>query len=173
MPISSVQIHDGPRVQVTGRHTGRLRFIFDSGAVVLRKINAADAAEWTALQTSLIPVVESEKAIADAVSSVSDDVDIEAAESGEATKEQTAVAYLRRAYSVKEPYKAFKLFDRFNAYRLSKNWPVSQVAARLADAGLTASEWDDMLAAYQYLNTPERIAAMEAVAVIQEAWDNR
>ena len=77
-----------------------------------------------------------------------------------------ALAYLRKAYSLTDPYQAYLKFDRFNNYRLSQGWSITQVVSGLTEVGLDQDEWSLMLSRYQYLSEPGRITAMIAYQAV-------
>lgn len=101
------------------------------------------------------------------------DADTDIAANKEATAQEKAVAYLRRAWQEEDAYKAYRLLDRFDIYRQAQGWPLNQVQSNLAAAGLTVDEWDSIKTAYQYLSGGTRPADMAAHAVIQENWEAR
>lgn len=101
------------------------------------------------------------------------DADTDIAANKEATQQDKAVAYLRRAWQEQDAYQAYRLLDRFNTYRQAQGWTLNQVQANLASAGLTVAEWDSIKTAYQYLSAGTRPAEMAAAAVIQDTWEAR
>ena len=107
----------------------------------------------------------------DANNNISPDVAV-AAET-EATIQDRAVAYLRKAWREENAYDGYLLFDRFNDYRQSQGWTLDQVQANLASAGLTDEEWTSMRSAYEYLNGGKRPNTMSSYQTIQANWENR
>ena len=101
------------------------------------------------------------------------DADTDIAANKEATQQEKAVAYLRRAWQEDDAYQAYRILDRFNTYRNAQGWTLDQVQANLAAAGLTVTEWDSIKTAYQYLSGGTRPADMAAHAVIQANWEAR
>lgn len=91
-----------------------------------------------------------------------------------ATIEHVALAYLKKAYSLQDPYEAYLKFNKFNNYRVSKGWSTSQVVAGLASVGLTQEEWDLMLARYTYLSFAQRVTAMQDYQTVKagDIWSN-
>lgn len=173
MPITDTNVIDGPNVQNNGEYRGRLQFIFDDGRTVERNVRAADGNAWANLIVDLPAEVEQWMRQQDAGAAAEGDTEIVDAEPGQATREEIAVAYLRKAYSLESPYEAFLKFDRFNNYRLQRGWNINQVVTGLASAGMTQEEWDVLQSSYQYLSNPARVTAMEAYQPIVANWEAR
>lgn len=91
----------------------------------------------------------------------SSEVDEEIVEKTFAVTEEVALAFLRKAYSMDDPYQSFRRFDRFNNYRLLKGWTMEQVVDGLTSVGLTQEEWDLMKIRYAYLGDSGRVTIME------------
>ena len=168
MPITDTNVIDGPNVQPNGEHRGTLEFIFDDGRVFTRNVRAEDAQAWANLAVDLPAQIESLVQADDAEEAV--EADEEVAPYKQASREQLALAYLRRAHQNEDPYRAYLQFSRFNDWRLAQGYNLNQVADALADVGLTQDEWDLMLAAYQYLSNAARVTAMEAYQSIKNGW---
>lgn len=160
MPITSSEVVDGPNIQADGQRKGVIDFTFDDGRVVRRVIRAADAAAWASLLIDLEDIVEEKLQVDDAEEASEADNEITAVK--QANIKQVALAYLRKAYSIGNPYLAYLKFSRFNDYRLAQGWSLTQVVAGLAEVGLEQEEWNEMLARYQYLSQTARVTAMEA-----------
>lgn len=174
MPIVSQDVVDGPNIQADGeRREGVIEFVFASGRVVRRSVNAPDALSWANLLIDLPAIVESAEAENDAETASDSDEEINDADLGEASRELLALAYLRKAYALDSPYDAYLKFDKFNNYRVSKGWSLTQVVAGLSSVGLTQEEWDKILPAYQYLSNAARVTAMAAYQPIAQTWDER
>ena len=172
MPIVNQDVRDGDPVEEAGGiFAGIVIFTFSDGREVQKRVVAKSLQEWSNKIIDLPDIVEAEVARADAESDLSDDEEIAA--KGEATREQRALAYLRKAYSLDDPYKAFLLFDRFNEFRVQRGWSLDQVESQLAGVGLGAEEWAAMRAAYTYLAGGGRPAVMLATQTINENWASR
>ena len=162
MPVQSVDVRDGdPTIQADGQHRGLVVVTFTDGRIVERFVNAADADEWADKIANISARVQEEQSQQDAEEAVENDEEI-LADYKEATRNQQAVAYLRRAMEQGDPYIAYLKFSRFNDYRLSQGWNLNQVEAALASEGLTSEEWQDMRDRFQYLSNAARVTAMEA-----------
>jgi len=158
--IVNIAVIDGPNIQADGQYRGTVEFTFDDGRRVLRNVRAPDAAGWSALLLSLEASVLDQVSREDAEASVDPDQDITGV--GQANQKQVALAYLRRAYRTGDPWTAYKLFDRFNSYRVSQGWTIGQVQTQLATVGLMQDEWNLMAARYSYLSQTNRVTAMGA-----------
>lgn len=172
MPVSETTVPPGePTVQATGEHRGTVTYIFDDARTLAKALKAPDRTAWDDQITAIVPDVEAEMAARDAQGAVDSAAEVDA--SGEATREETAVAYLRAAWTKELPHDAFLLFDKFNNYRIDKGWSVNQVAQGLASAGLTAEEWAEMKQAYLYLADAGRPEIMADYAAILDQWRGR
>ena len=160
MPITDTTIIDGPNTQSDGSRRGTVRLTFADGRVFQRRLVAVDATAWANLLLDIVSEQEAKVAKDDADAESRNDNEILAVK--EASQEQVALAYLRRAYEIGDPYLAYLKFARFNDYRLSKGWSLNQVVAGLASVGLTETEWLDMKARHQYLSQSSRVTAMVA-----------
>ena len=162
MPAVSVDVKDGdPSVQASGEHRGQVAVTFDDGRVVTKNLRTPDADTWADLIANIMARVQDEVSENDAYEAVEQDVEILNGYK-EASLPQMALAYLRKAQEEEDPYKAYLKFSRFNDYRVNQGWSMNQVVAQLSSAGLTADEWVDMRARYQYLSNAARVTAMEA-----------
>ena len=170
MPITDTNVIDGPNVQASGEYRGMLEFIFDDGRVITRNVRAPDATAWANLSVDLADEVEAQVQEQDAEEAV--DADEEVQPYKQASREQLALAYLRRAHRNEDPYRAYLQFSRFNDWRLAQGYNLNQVAGALADVGLEQEEWDAMLAAYQWISNAARVTAMEAYQSIKNGWPN-
>ena len=168
MPITDTNVIDGPNVQANGEYRGTLEFTFDDGRVIKRNVRAPDAAAWANLAVDLPAKIERVIQEEDAQEAVNSDLEVQIYK--QANKKQLALAYLRRAHSNEDPYRAYLQFSRFNDWRLAQGYDLNQVASALADVGMTQDEWDEMLAAYQYLSNAARVTAMEAYQSIKNGW---
>lgn len=160
MGIVNSEVVSGPDIQADGSRRGTIEFVFDDGRVVTRHIRSPDATAWANKLIDLPAEVELKMQMDDAEEASDQDVEITAVK--QASIKQVALAYLRKAYSLTDPYQAYLKFDRFNNYRLSQGWTVNQVVTGLAEVGLTQEEWDLMLARYQYVSEPGRVTTMVA-----------
>lgn len=160
MPIASSEVVDGPNIQADDSRRGTIEFTLDDGRVIRRNVRAPDATAWANLLIDLPAEVEAKIELDDA--EIASNTDNEITAVLEASQEQVALAYLRRAYQIGNPYLAYLKFDRFNDYRLVKGWSLTQVVSGLSSVGLTQEEWDEMLERYQYLSNSTRITAMQA-----------
>jgi len=158
MAIIRTDVVDGPNIQADGSYRGVIEFEFDDARIVRRSVRAPDASSWSALLLTLEAEVQASQERQDADAIVDPDVDISA--NGQANQKQVALVYLRKAYQTGDPWIAYKLFDRFNAYRVSQGWTLGQVQTQLATVGLTQEEWDLMAARYSYLSQTNRVTAM-------------
>jgi len=133
---------------------------------------AKDAISWANLLINLPSEVEESEQLKDAEEASETDEEIIAVK--QATIKQVALAYLRKAYSLSDPYQAYLKFDRFNNYRLAQGWTVNQVVSGLTEVGLTQDEWDLMFARYQYLSEAGRVTAMVAYQAVLDGddWSN-
>lgn len=173
MPITSQEVVDGPRVQGNGSRTGAIRFDFADGRSFTVNVEAANATDWANLLIDMPAQMEADIAAADAEAASHSGDEIVDAEAGEATREELAVAYLRNATSLEDPYEAYLQYARFNTYRLSRGWSVTQVVAGLASAGLEQEEWDELYAEYQYISNTGHVTTMVAYQTIADYWANR
>jgi hypothetical protein len=173
VPITApIEVRAGdPTVQVSGQHRGTIKGTFDDGRIVERNIRGADLAGWDAKVAAAPAEMEEQMMVADAGAAVSPDEDV--APSGEATIEQTAIAYLRDSWRSELASDAYLLFDRFNTYVTNSQYTWDDVHTHLIAHGLTQEEWDQMKAAYQYLNGGTRPADMAAGKTIQDAWESQ
>ena len=170
MPIVSIDVRDGdPTVQASGQHRGTVRVTFDDGRIVERNLRAPDFATWSARLAAAPAEIQADIEQSDAAIVVSPDAPI--IPNGEASIEQTAIAYLRNSWSSKRAYDAYLLFERFNTYVTNSGYTWDNVQDHLIAAGLTQDEWDKMKAAYQYLSGGSRPAEMAAAETIQANWE--
>ena len=152
---------DGPDIQVDESRRGTIQFTFDDGRVITRTVQAPDAIAWANLLINLPGIVELEQQQSDAAdAALSEDSEITAVD--QANIKQVALAYLRQAYTIGDPYRAYLKFDKFNTYRINQGWTIDQVVAGLTEVGLTDGEWIDMKARYIYLANTARVTAMQA-----------
>lgn len=173
MPIIDQTVADGPTIHNDGSRRGTIDFTFDDGRVVRRTVRAPDATAWANLLIDLPSKVEAQMAQRDAESAAQTDDEVNDAPIGESSREQIAYAYLKKAYSLDDPYEAYLKFDKFNNYRISKGWNLNQVVAGLASVGMTQEEWDLMRDAYQYLGQATRVATMVDYVPILATWKAR
>ena len=172
MPIVSIDVRDGdPTVQASGQHRGTVDATFDDGRVVSRNFRAPDLDAWNDLVAAAQATIQAQQEVQDAEDGVGPDTEVTAHK--EASIEQRAVAYLRRAWQEENCRDAYLLFDKFNDYRLAKGWNLNQVQAGLASAGLGVEEWEEMKTAYTYLNGAGRPAIMNDYQTIQGNWEAR
>lgn len=169
MPYASHTIREGtpPAMQASGQYRGTVDVIDDSGSSYTFHLRAPDLASWN-VKVASIPADfaewEKEKDAREAV-----DFDSDPVSAGEANQARVAVAYIRRALQETECSDGFALLNRVNNYVTSNSdWPT--VKPLLLAEGLTEKEYNNAAAAFQYLNTPERIAAMDAYPAIQYQW---
>ena len=162
MPIVDQTVIDGPRIQDSGIRSGAIKFVFDDGREIIQTVRAEDAAAWAELLIDLPGEVQAAVEAEDAVKASESDGEVADAEAGQASQAAVALAYLRKAYSLDDPYKAFLKFDKFNNYRVAKGWNLNQVVAGLSSVGLTEEEWDLLRDAYSYLSQAARVTTMEA-----------
>ena len=160
MPIISSEVVDGPNIQADESRRGTIEFTFDDGRIIRRNIRAKDALSWANLLIDLPAEVEAKAQIDDAEEASETDNEITTVK--QASIKQVALAYLRKAYSLGDPYLAYLKFARFNDYRLAQGWTLAQVVSGLTEVGLTQEEWGLMLARYQYLSEAGRVTAMVA-----------
>jgi len=172
MPIVSIDVRDGdPTIQASGEHRGTVTATFADGRIVERNLRAPDADAWNDKIAAISAEIQAQQEVSDADSGVSPDAEVVA--NGEASIEQRAVAYLRRAWQEENCRDAYLLFDKFNDFRLARGWNLNQVQAGLMGAGLTVEEWDSMKTAYQYLAGAGRPAIMNDYLTIQGNWEAR
>lgn len=163
-------IIDGPRIQANGQYRARVEFEFDDGRIKQKTLRAPNEAAWNALLATINDRMQEGQAENDAAEI--DDFDADIAAVGQASIQQRAVAYIRRALQQRQAYDAYRLLDRFNQFRLAQGWSINQVQANLASAGLTEKEWNRARDAFQYLNAGTRPADMLAYKDIQETWES-
>jgi len=162
MPAISADVRDGdPTVQASGEHRGLVAVTFSDGRVIERNVRAPDADAWADLIANIQSRIEQDVSEADAAEAAAQDVEI-INPYREASPAQMALAYLRSAMQIGDPYRAYLKFARFNDYRLAQGWAVSQVAANLAAVGLSEDEWSEMRGRFLYLSDPSRVTAMQA-----------
>lgn len=164
MPITQTDIIDGPNPQRGGAQRGTIRLTFDDGRAFERRINAIDAIEWSSKVLNIVAEQEAKVALDGAKEASKEDAEIATVK--EASREQVALAFLRTAMEIGEPYLAYLKLNRFNDYRLDKGWSLNQVVAGLASVGLTEEEWVDMKARFQYLSNASRVTAMQDYNVV-------
>lgn len=63
--------------------------------------------------------------------------------------------------------------DKFNDWRQAQGYSVAQVRTALESEGMSAEEFDRIIAAYQFLNQPARVLAMETCGGIHDFWQAR
>ena len=172
MPIISSEVVDGPNIQADESRRGTIVFTLDDGRIIRRTVRAPDATVWANLLINLPAEVEEKVQIDDAEDA--SEIDSEITAVNQATIKQVALAFLRKAFGLTDPYQAYLKFDRFNNYRLSQGWTVVQVVSGLTEAGLTQDEWDFTLARYQYLSEAGRVTAMVAYQAVLDGdvWSN-
>lgn len=170
MPITDTNVIDGPNVQADGQHRGTLEFTFGDGRVVTRNVRAPDAAAWANLAVDLATQVEAQQQEQDADEAV--EANEEVLPYKEASREQLALRYLRRAHADEDPYRAYLKFSRFNDWRLAQGYSLNQVTTALASVGLTEDEWTAMRDAYVWLSNAGRVTAMQAYQDVQAGWPN-
>jgi len=162
MAVTSVDVRgDSLTVQSNGEHRGLVVITFDNRPPVEQNLRAPNAAAWADLLVNVQAKVEQQVAEQDAQKAVDEDVPISEPK-GESTPQQRAVAYLRRAYELGDPYAAYLKFQKFNDYRLAQGWTINQVQQNLAVAGLTETEWTDIRNRYAYLSDAGRVTTMQA-----------
>ena len=162
MGVQAVDVQDGdPVIKSSGEHVGAVFVTFTDGRVVKKVVRASDADDWADKIANVGAVVQQSQAEADAEEIVENDDEI-LADYKEATRNQQALAYLRRAMQTGDPHRAYLKMSRFNDYRLLRGWNLNQVESALAGEGLTPEEWQDMRDRFQYLSNNARVTAMEA-----------
>ena len=172
MPITSIDVRDGdPTIQASGQHRGTVTATFDDGRIVSRNLRAEDANAWNDLIASIGIEIQAQQEKQDAVNSV--DPDAEVAASQEASIAQAAVAYLRAAWQEELAPDAYLLFARFANYVSNNGYTWANVQTHLIAEGLEQDEWDEMKAAYLYLNGGGRPAIMAEAKTIQGNWENK
>lgn len=168
MAIVRQDVIDGPNIQADGSYRGVVEFEFDDGRIVERRIRAADAAVWSNTLVDLPALVEDSIQKDDADEAVAQDIEVQPYK--QASKPQIAIAYLRKAHASDDPYIAYLRFERFNDWRLAEGYNLPQVKAALLAAGLPEDEYDAMLLAYQWLDNPGRVTAMQAYQDVKNTW---
>lgn len=172
MPVQSIDVREGdPTTQASGQVRGTVDVTFTDGRVFTRNLRAADLDAWNDMIANYTAVIEAQVAESDAYDDLNPDEDIAAHK--EATVKQRAVAYLREAMQQEYAREGYRRLWKFDQYRQAQGWTVNQVVTNLLEAGLTQEEWDEMLAAYQYLSDAGRPAIMNDYHAIQEQWSNR
>jgi len=162
MPAINVDVREGdPTVQASGEHRGLVAVTFSDGRVIERNVRAPTADAWADLIANIQSRVQEEIETADAVEAAAQDVEI-INPYREASRAQMALAYLRSAMQIGDPYRAYLKFARFNDYRLAQGWSVNQVAENLAGVGLSQDEWSEMRDRFVYLSNASRVTAMQA-----------
>ena len=58
MPVTTVNILDGPNIQSDGQHRGVLEFVFHTAETVVRNVRATTEAVWLSLPTTMTPAIE-------------------------------------------------------------------------------------------------------------------
>ena len=159
MAVESVIVADGPNLHDAGVLRGTVDITITDGRVFRRLLSAISQVDWDAKLAALGDDQLEKVARQDADAESDNNNEIAAVK--EASREQVALAYLRKAYSLGDPYKAYIKFDRFNDYRLDKGWSLNQVVTNLAAVGLEQAEWDLMEARYIYLSNAQRVTAMQ------------
>jgi len=172
MPVQSIDVRDGdPTQQASGEYRGTVDATMTDGRLITKNLRAPTLDAWNDKIANVQDEIEAQVSQRDAEDGISPDDEITA--NGDASIEQRAVAYLRRAWQEERPRDAFLLFDRFNDFRNQKGWNLNQVQAGLASAGLGVEEWNDMSAAYQYLSGAGRPSTMNDYEAIQGVWEAR
>lgn len=160
MPIIDTQVRGQVDVQADGSRRGTIDFTFDDSRIITKTVRAPDASAWANLLVDLPAQIE--KQIQEQDAEEASETDDEIVGVKQANIKQVALAYLRKAYAIGNPYKAYLKFSRFNDYRLAQGWNLNQVVTGLMEVGLTEEEWTDMKDRYVYLSQSARVTAMEA-----------
>ena len=158
--VSTVQ--SPPRVQASGQHRGAIAFTLDDGREITRNVRAPDLASYNELGNALEAGVLESVQNQDSEELAQTDGAIGAHK--QATAKQVARLYLERAMGEDDPHLSFKKLNRFNDYRISQGWTLNQVATGL---GIDSGHWDEAKARFQYLNSAENIATMNAYEVLR------
>jgi len=164
MPITNTEVVGEVSVQPDGSRRGTIDMTFADGRVFRRHLRAADAAGWANILLDIAAEQEAKVSQDDAEEASEEDAEV--APVKEAGIKQVALAYLRKAYEIEDPYLAYLKFARFNNYRLAQGWNINQVVAGLTSVGLTEDEWVDMKARYLYLSNSGRVTAMVAYQAV-------
>lgn len=162
MPVINVSLMPGdPTIETNGEYRGTVQVEFDDGRIISRNMRAPDEDSWSAKMLGVQGAVEAEAQQKDAIEAAENDVEI-LGQYREADKRQQALAYLRKAMQIGNPYLAYQKFARFNSWRLSEGYSIPAVKTALAAVGLEDDEWVDMSDRFQYLSNSARITAMQA-----------
>jgi len=167
--VSAVARAGSPTQEPDGFWRGTALYTFDDGRVFRRAIVGTTEEDWSVEMNVASNAVIREVSESDARASITSVDDI--APAGQATAKQRAVAYLRDAMNMQDPYEAYLLFDKFNTFRTANGWSVNQVADALQSEGLKAEDWYAMKTIYSVLSAGASI--MQQHKDIEEDWDNR
>jgi hypothetical protein len=171
VPTNATPLGKDPE-PVADKWRGTAEYVLDDGRRITREIIANTAGEWADKMADAVADVEAWFAKKDAEEGVEKDEPI--TENKTATKLDRAAAKIRAAARQEDPYTAYKMFTRFNEYRLAQGYTVPQVRAALATVGMTAEEFDKYIGWYQtILNVPDAIAAWQVVESYAQAWRER
>lgn len=176
MPITDTNVLDRSEPTPGGEVIGTLEFVFSDGRKVTRNVRAESDLAFDNLIVDLPAQIEKSVAEQDAAEAV--DNDQEVTDYKDANEHRIALAYLRRAASQEDAYRAAQGFIRFNDWRIAKGWNLTQVAAALQPHGLTDEEWNGEpdgypghKAAFSWVTNASRLTALEAADLIQRLWN--
>ena len=170
--ISSVLL-SGPSIQASGRYRGQAEVVLDD-RTSRPAIDVVDEAAWdtTTSPAGLVAIgdrVQEQAEQQDATNGIEDEP-VEA--QGQATKAQRAAAYFLTAWQAELPQEAYRIWDRFNDYRVAEGLSWAQVKTAFVNQGLvTEEQFDDAKAAWDYLST--KVPEMTAYQPVLDNWRAR
>jgi len=137
-----------------GGNRAAVEYTFASGHIEPKRISNAGVDESAALTAAInnIPNVEGSISGLDAEKAEHNDSDIVA--TGEASMQQVARQYLKRAMREDDPIIAFSKLDKFNTFRNNQGWTAAQVKAQL---NLNDDQWNKITTRYSYLLASQQV----------------
>ena len=168
MAVSSVDVRSGdPSVQASGQYRGTVDVLFDDGRVITLNLRAPDLDAWNDAVANAGAQAQEMMESRDAQEAVGD-TDIAA--NKEASIAQSAIAYIRAAWTAEAAYDAWILFSRINTFITNNGGWVTAKPILLAN-GLAEEEYDQCAAAYNYLSGAGRPATLAEARTIQGNWE--
>lgn len=127
----------------------RLKYTFDDGRVFkygpFHVVNEAEAeVRLLAQEPIMLADVQAQDAatVADADGTIT-------GTTGQATEEQVAWDYLKKAMRTEDPYHAYRKLKKAQDHFTAKGWSAAQIKANL---GITNAQWSVIVTRWQYLN---------------------
>jgi hypothetical protein len=145
MPVSKSELFDIHDYGDQKRF--KMRFTFDDGRELVRGPTMAPTlADAGTVLANEIPIINAKQARVDAKAAVDEDREIETVK--EASPKDVLRQYLVRAMSA-DTVKAFRMFNKANAYIAAQGWTPAQVKAELE---IPDKHWDRIKARNQFFN---------------------